>query len=291
MKTFLIKISAFLGIVLLIMGGIYVFNRYELNKAPQLGNTEVLVVGDSRLMTAINPDLIPHCTNTAQNSESYIISYYKLKYLLAHTPTVKKVILGFSYPSFSAYLDGIFKDDIATADVFNRIYPIMSLSDFHGLEVDWQKYYQVVFKNMLVYPHTNHHKYLGGFVKLKPGIERANLDGTIMRHYFDKDTNNIGISKVAHAYLDSILILTQQKNIELVLVNVPLHKDYLKRVPKNFIDYYDQTKKELESEHIRILDYGNLVLEDKYFKDYNHLDEDGANYITKIIARDIQALD
>jgi hypothetical protein len=288
MRGFIIRILSFMAIVLIIMAGNYFFNKTYLNIPPKLNDTEVLIIGDSRLMTGINPDLIPNCKNTAQNSESYLISYYKLKYLLAHQHGIKRVILSFSYPSFSAYLDGIFKGDVATLDVLNRIYPIMGLRDFNGVEVDEQKYYQVLFKNMLVYPHTNHHKYLGGFVKLKPGLERANLDGTIMRHYFDKDTNNIGISKVARAYLDSMIVLTQQKNVELVLVNVPLHKDYLKRIPKNFIDYYDQVKKELELKNVRILDYGGMVIDDKYFKDYNHLDEEGANYITEIIK---QALD
>ncbi len=288
MRAFISRILVFLGLVLLLMGGNFMFNRMQLKRAPLLTDTEVLVIGDSRLMTGINPALIPHCKNTAQNSESYIISYYKLKYLLAHNSGIKQVILSFSYPSFSAYLDGIFKGDVATADVLNRIYPIMGIADFHGVDLDVYKYYQVWFKNMMVYPHTNHHKYMGGFVKLQPGIQRANLDGTIMRHYFDKDTNNIGISKIAHQYLDSIVDLTKQKNVELILVNVPLHKDYLKRIPENFVEYYDGVKLELEAKHIKVLDYGHMIIEDKYFKDYNHLDEEGANLVTELIKADFR---
>lgn len=281
MKGFILKILVFCSIVGIIFAGNYVFNSIQLKKAPNLSSTRTLVIGDSRMMSAINPSLIENCTNAAQNSESYFVSYHKLKYLLKHTSGIKTVIIGFSYPSFSAYMDGIFKDDVATSDVLNRIYPIVSLNDFGKLEVDEEKYYQILFKNLLVYPHTNHHKYMGGFTPLKPGIPRANLEATIQRHYFDKDSNNIGISFCASQYLDSIIDLTRNYGAELILVNAPLHKDYLDRIPQNFVDYYEEVKKACIRRNIKVLDYGHDYFEDKLYKDYNHLSLEGANELTE----------
>ena len=287
MKKFISRIWIFFGVVSLLLLANFLFNSYQLKKAPNLHGAKTIIIGDSRIMTAINPDLIPNSVNIAQNSESYIITYYKLKYLLRHNKGVERVILGFSYPSFSAYLDHIFKNDMATLDVLNRIYPIMSIRDFHGLEVDEQKYYQVLFKNLCAYPHTNHHQYMGGFVKLQPGIERANLQSTIMRHYFDKDSNNIGISVCARQYLDSIITLTRDNHTELVLVNVPLHKDYLAKIPPNFIDYYNNAKDYYEQAGIKILDYSHIPLDNTYFKDYNHLSAEGADWVTQKIKEDL----
>lgn len=286
MKSFIVKILVFCSIVAVIFAGNFVFNSYQLLKAPKLVGTEVLVVGDSRMMSAINPDLIEHCTNAAQNSESYFISYHKLKYIFKFRTGIKKVIIGFSYPSFSAYLDGIFKDDVATSDVLNRIYPIVSLKDFGKLEVDKEKYYQILFKNLLVYPHTNHQKFMGGFTPLKAGIPRANLEATIQRHYFDKDTNNIGISFCASQYLDSIIDLTKANDVELILVNAPLHKDYLDLIPQNFVEYYERVKADCAAKNVKVLDYGHVLFQDWFYKDYNHLSLEGANELTEMVKKD-----
>ncbi len=286
MKKFIKHIVIFFLLVLVVFAFSGTFNYFQLKNTPSLGDTETLIVGDSRVMTAINPELIPNSKNIAQNSESYIISYYKLKFLLKNNTKVKKVILSFSYPSFSAYLDGIFKDDIATADVFGRIYPIMKPNDFGSLEIDKFKYYKVLFKQMFVYPHTNHYQYMGGFTRLKYGLDKADLEGVVQRHYFDKDSNNIGISSCASQYLDSIVELTKQNNIKLILVNIPFQKKYLEKVPSNFIEYYNLQKSRMLEKVVTVLDYGQIELPDTYFKDYNHLDLEGANYFTEMLKKD-----
>lgn len=288
MRKFIIRLSIFIGIIILILAFNFIFNSIQLSKEVSLNNTETLIIGDSRMMTGVNPEKINNSMNVAQNSESYIITYYKLKYLLTNNRNIKRILLGFSYPSFSGYMDRIFKNDIATADIFDRIYPIMNVNDFNGYSIDKKKYYQVYLKNILVYPHLNHSKYLGGFVKLKSGIESANINTTIQRHYYDKDSNNVGVSFIAPLYLDSIYQLTQKNNIDLVLVNLPLHIDYLNRVPNNFINYFNFIKSKCLHKNVTILDYGKLSFENKYFKDYNHLSEDGANEITEKIKNDLK---
>lgn len=288
MKKFIIKTTAFFITIVIVMGGNYIFNTSRLKQDLNLKDTKILLAGDSRIMTGIDPELIPQSKNIAQNSESYLITYYKLRRILDQQSQVKTIILGFSYPSFSAYLDGIFKNDIATSDVFNRIYPIMSPEDFGPISIDKEKYYLARFKNLLVYPHSDHQKYMGGFQKLKYGLDKADLNSVILRHYFDKDSVNIGISKYAYSYLDSIRTICEQKNIRLVLVNMPFHKDYLEKIPENFKRYYQDKKTFLEQKGQLILDYEKLPMEDQYFKDYNHLDYEGAIYFTNILIKDLE---
>jgi hypothetical protein len=261
----------------------FVFNSYFLKHSQFVSKAQTIVIGDSRMMTGIDPSLINNCINTAQNSESYFISYYKLKYILKHSKNVKKVILGFSYPSFSGYMDKIYKNDLATSDVLNRIYPIISIEDFGPLEVDKEKYYTILFRNMLVIPHINHEKFIGEYSPLPSGMQNANVNSTIKRHYFDKDSINSGISYINRSYLDSIINLTKSQNIDLYLVNLPLQKDYIQRIPENFISFYDQTKKELIDQNITILDFGNELIDDENFKDHVHLSSNGASLISKRI--------
>lgn len=287
MKEFIKKVILFLGCIMVIMLCNYFFNISRVNKKPVLTSTNLLIAGDSRVMTAINPDSIPNSRNIAQNSESYFLTYHKLKFILPANPQIKNLVIGFSYPSFSAYMDGLYYQDIATADIFSRFYPIMLPKDFAPLKIDESKYYQVYFKQMLLLPHLKHEQYLGEFTKLPYGLNKANLESVVKRHYFDKNNKNIGISKISTAYLDSIINYCNQQNIKLTLINIPFQKDYLKSVPQNFIDFYNSKKSELTSRGVRILDYSQLELDNKYFKDYNHLDLDGANYFTAQIKKEL----
>lgn len=287
MKEFIKKVSLFVACIIAIMLANYFFNISRVNKKPVLTNTNILIAGDSRVMTAINPDSIPNSRNIAQNSESYFLTYHKLKFILPVNPQIKKIVIGFSYPSFSAYMDGLYCDDIATADIFSRFYPLMLPKDFEPLKVDEAKYYQVYFKQMLLLPHLKHEQYLGEFTKLPYGLNKANLESVVKRHYFNKEGKNIGISKVSPAYLDSIITLCNNNKIELTLINIPFQKDYLKSVPPNFIEYYNTKKTELLGRGVRILDYSKMELDNNYFKDYNHLDLDGANYFTSQIKKEL----
>jgi hypothetical protein len=154
--------------------------------------------------------------------------------------------------------------------------------------VDETKYYQVYFKQMLLLPHLKHEQYLGEFTKLPYGLNKANLESVVKRHYFDKNNNNIGISRTSSAYLDSIIAYCKQQNINLTLVNIPFQKDYLRSVPNNYIVFYNSKKEELIKRGVRILDYSQMELDNKYFKDYNHLDLEGANYFTSLLKTEFE---
>lgn len=264
-----------------------IFNSWA---ARQLANVEIkstVIIGDSRIMTGLNPAFIDNSVNLAQNSESYFISYHKLKYLLDNYPKINRVVIGFSYPSFSAYLDNIFSNDVATSDVFDRIYSLVEPSDFGEIPFDKEKFRLIKFKNYFVYPHLNHHKFLGGYVKFQPALEEANLESTIKRHYYDDKEINIGVSHFSKLYLDSIIYECKLSNVDLVLVNLPFHKKYLENIPENFVNYYNEVYSELKDSHVTLLDYTDLHFADSCFKDYNHLSFIGADIISKRINDDL----
>ncbi|MCT4562523.1 MAG: hypothetical protein N4A41_14235 [Crocinitomicaceae bacterium] len=291
MKKLAQKIAVFIGLVILLFGFNYLYNSWAIKKPYDLGNCQNLIIGDSRVMTALNPELIPFSVNTAQNSESYFISYHKLKSLLATNTDVSNVILGFSYPSLSAYLDGIYDGDMATGDIMNRIYPIVQPTDFGNIPFDLEKYRLVWFRNMLVYPHNNHHKYVGGFESLEPNLANTDLMGIVNRHYYNKEGNFVGTSATCKAYLDSIIALTTSKNIDLYLINIPLQKEYTKKVPKEIVHYFEEVKKEVVLKGVHVLDYGSLPFVDKDFKDHNHLSKYGAAKISEIVKKDLLTSD
>jgi len=288
MKKFIYRVFFFFGIVVLVMTFNYTFNSYFLNKRHFVSNANTVIIGDSRMMTGLDPSLIDNCINTAQNSESYFISYFKLKYILKYSKNVKKIILGFSYPSLSAYMDNLYKNDFATGDVFNRIYPIISIKDFGFIPVDKERYYTIIFRNMFVLPQKNHEKFIGRFTALPTGMKTANVNTTIQRHYFDAKSKNCGVSEINRDYLDSIIMLIKENKIQMYLVNLPFHQQYLKKIPKNFIDFYNKTKEEVKSTDVHVLDYGNEKLDDSNFKDHVHLSSIGASLLSKRLNQDLK---
>ncbi|MCC7050394.1 MAG: hypothetical protein IT239_01265, partial [Bacteroidia bacterium] len=168
MKNFIKKCLWFFAFASMILLVNFFINRQFIKKIPVI-NTTTLIAGDSRVMTAINPKLFSSAINIAQNSESYLITYYKLKYLLPKNEKIKQVIIGFSYPSFSGYMDSLYSNDIATADIFSRIYPIITPKQLFPLKVDVWKYYSVYLKNNLLYPKVNQYPFMGSFTELKYG--------------------------------------------------------------------------------------------------------------------------
>lgn len=278
----------FMGLIGVIFGLNYMYNSWAIEQPVHFGKCKNLIIGDSRIMTALDPAFIPNSVNTAQNSESYFISYHKLKSLLATNKQIKKVLLGFSYPSLSAYLDGIYKGDMATGDILNRIYPIVQPADFGNIPYDLEKYQLIWFRNMLVYPHNNHHKYIGGYERLEPNLANTDLTGIVNRHYYTEKKEFVGTSAICKAYLDSIIDLTKQKDISLYLINVPLQKDYTKQVPSEIKNYFDQVKEQVLAKGVTVLDYGKLPFEDQDFKDHNHLSRFGAEKISRMIKEDIK---
>jgi hypothetical protein len=94
----LVFIALFIAILELI--------NYEIAIAQRLDpSITKIFIGDSHMEKAINDSLLENSVNLAQSSESLYFSYYKLKILLEHNPTIKDVYLGFSYHSVSSYYD------------------------------------------------------------------------------------------------------------------------------------------------------------------------------------------
>ena len=73
----------------------------------------------------------------------------------------------------------------------------------------------------------------------------------------------------------------------MILVNAPLHKDYLDKIPQNFVDYFEKVKADAMAKGVKVLDYGHVPFDDKMYKDYNHLSLEGADSLTKMVKREI----
>ncbi len=249
---------------------------------PVILTGRTLIMGDSHLRTSVDPEILPSSSNVCSGAESYIMTYYKLIKLLNDNPQINRVFLAFSYNNFSAYQD-LRLIGSQSKSQFIRYYEILPIDFPNKLDVNKSKFYNTYISELALYPNFFESKYLGGFKRHEPGLQRADLMETINKHYYPEG-DFVGISKYAEPYLDSIIQLTKRKKIQLNLLAAPLHSAYRDKVPEEIKDYFQEVKSKLKEEQISVLDFIDEPFADSLFKDYDHLSYEGSQLFTKYLS-------
>jgi len=245
----------------------------------------VLIVGDSHLNTSLNPDQFASASNICMGGEAYILTFYKLKKAIEDNGQIDHVLCGFSYNNFSAYRDARLTGEKSKSQ-FSKYYPVLPLDLPEKIVVNETKFYHTFLRELTLYPNFSPPPYLGGFVKYPYELDKANLKETIRKHYY---TNGpfIGISPYTEQFLDSIVSFTTEKNIELTLVSAPLHREYRSRIPEEIKTAFNKTKLRMTRKGILVLDFLDISYNDTLFKDYDHLNYEGAQIFTELIKKEI----
>ena len=281
MASFIKNITLFCGLVGLFFTINFMINYHRLTDPAKLEGS-ILIMGDSHLKTALDPSVLPESSNVCSGAESYVMTFYKLKKLIRENPQINEIFLSFSYNNFSAYQELRLNGSKAKSQ-FIRYYEILPFDLPEQIEINDSKFYHTYIRELALYPNYFESKYLGGFEKHEPGIERSDLTETINKHYYPEG-EFVGISTYARAYLDSIAQFTKSKEILLTLVAAPLHDAYREKVPTEIQAHYSEVKSAMEEQGIPVLDFIDLPLDDVFFKDYDHLNYEGAKQFTARIS-------
>jgi len=289
MKRLLLRCLAFFGMfAVLVLLPNYLINQYRIARdIPQLANTRVLVVGDSHAMCDINPDLIEGCKNISLPAEPYVMTYNKLKALLPRNRGIEIVILTFSFHSLSAFNDWKFYDERWADYLLDVTYPIMSLNDLRDLPVSYRRFFHSRLRNLFLFPRKDHHpRYFfvdfDGHAKGEPTLETGDVAEVIARHY-SYNGEPAGISQVAIAALDAMVHLAKACNCKLILVQTPLHRQYLVRIPEGIRRAHSRVAERIAGMGVPILDFSEYRFEDEYYMDYDHLNRSGAAIFTGML--------
>ncbi len=308
MKYFLVKLMIFISLLSIFSLLCYQFNSYLISNTPYQTPplTTKLILGDSHINCAIDPQIIGNSVNIAMNAEPYIISYYKLAYLLPHNPSIRTLIVGFSPHNLSAFNDIKLKDKRWAKNMFDRYYPLISYPKLQQLPIDYNKYIGR-FAHHYLLPNGNYlknyyltkrqtttainHPYIGYYPQSNGSIMKSSsLKKIIHRHYYSpQDTSKfIGISSTSKVYLEKIIALCQQKNIQVVLVNAPVHPSYFQNIPSSIQHYFEDLKTELVSlPNVNLKDYGQMPLTLPDFLDYDHVNSLGAASVSKRLKQEM----
>jgi len=288
MNKFLLNVTLFSVGLLACFTAMYAINTVTSTlNAPRV-ESEILIVGDSHTERSLNPGLFPSAQNISQGAEPYYVTFWKLKELLPRS-SVETVLLGFAHHNLSTFNDRKLIDDTWSSGLFGRVYTIAEIDSLQGIEVDRSGFFRTKFRNMCLYPKWNHDGYMGRYFN-EDVSDLTDPETPIARHFF-QNGGNAGVSGAELAFLDSIVALSARENVELILVTSPVHDSYYERIPDNFVAGFDEKKRELEANGIRVLDYSRLDVSNDEFFNTDHLNETGAKRFSPLVRERIAAIE
>ena len=285
MKRFIKRLILFFAfpLVILLLG--YVIALKKVNSYQPQKNIIICYIGDSHIQKAIDDKLIPNSKNFGKSAEQYLHSYYKIKLLLKDNPQIKKIYLGFSYHNLSAYSDE-FTDGEKTAFVGTKYFFLLPAEEQFKMLKSAKENRNILLKNLvkeLVNSNIKKTKDLEfiGFYQNKFNNSKADVKSINkrVRQHFYKDNKIIPFSQKNIYYLKKIIELCKEKNLELTIINSPLHPIYKSKIPAKYTNFYmDFCKKN----QLNVLDLSEMKLaEDCYIFDGDHVSAKGSEIVTK----------
>lgn len=290
MKYFIFKILGFLAIPLCYLCINSIINYYFIctNQSILIEDKSVLIAGGSSPQKSLNPKYFGDAQNIAQPAEPYILTFWKLKRIF-NTYTPDTLILGFGPYNIAKFNDFKFSTNEWSGELFKRSYLIENFNEIDNrIPVDYSIFYKTVIKQIAFYPQRNHIKFIGEYSN-NTESDISSWKAAIKRHYF-LNKKELGFSNIAISYLDSIKNLCNSKQIKLVLVSSPVHKNYLENIPKPIWDKYLELIKSYKKKHL-VIDKTSTKYPDSLFLDATHLNEYGATRFTNEIIKEINNTD
>ena len=90
------------------------------------------------------------------------------------------------------------------------------------------------------------------------------------------------------SYLKEIAELCKRKQVELVVVTMPVTKAYNERKSEEYNNFREVLKEQAKKENFKYLDYTDSPnFLDQHFKDSDHLNVFGAEFLTKNIQQQL----
>jgi hypothetical protein len=293
MKKFLIRISTFALPLIIFPLLIFNIDQYIIKSYFQ-SNGDIIIFGDSHTETGINDDINNQLNNISQSSETYFLSYYKLKKILKKNKP-SKIIISFSPHNLTFYQDekmfGLngsqrYKDlypkyflcldreaikqinknsNIINFDIFNPVFKINTKSILKGSNA-----------------------YIGEFREsLKSNLDTLIINKRVRAHYYNDRNNIYSISRLQIDYLKKINELCSMNNIDFYILNLPVYYVYKLQIPPVFVDSYNTVINELRDNGAQILDYSFINIPNNGFGDGDHLNTIGAKIITDKLIQDL----
>ncbi|MDD2477053.1 MAG: hypothetical protein PHI32_14245 [Dysgonamonadaceae bacterium] len=229
-------------------------------------NVSEVYLGDSRVRYAIDDRMLDNSLNLGNSSESTYFSYFKLKQILKSSPSIRTVYLGFSYHNISSYYDQFIFGQYSHSISPNYFF-ILPLSEQYRM-IKWNFKRLPFFlisilksgmknwfrKDILESRFSNQH--------INKAVNSRIIDERLKLQYYSNEELN-SFSSLNSEYFNKIVDLCNVHQVELIILNTPMHHYYQAHVPQKFIDEYNSIT---DSHNLRIIDLSSIELPENGFQ-------------------------
>jgi hypothetical protein len=289
MKKFILDLSRFivvpLAVFLLAMLVIYVHDNLTLANYKTAPGITSVFVGDSHVQLAINDRLYSGGINLSQQSESYKYSFFKMQTILKNNPSIKKMYLGFGYHSLSSYYDDYISGKYSKF-ISPRYFFILPTDEKMLVLKQNRTQLPELFKNIIsnsvetLFAKNRHALFLGHYENDFHAVSavKESMDHRLSKQFYE-DGKVRDFSETNLYYLYRLIDLCKKEHIELFILNTPLHPYYKSKIPRKFIEKYDEVVRE---KNLKVIQFDHLRLTDSCFiPDGDHVSEKGAAITTR----------
>ena len=284
MKRYIKQILISLGAMGAFFLMCFFLNRYLETQMTLDLEGDILIMGESHVRAGLDPKFIDGSVNVAQPAETTFLTYHKLKKIIEKTnKQFERVLLGIGHNTISGINDIKYTDDQYAYEFILRSYTLMGREKLKEVSYDWRTYIKVILKQMLLFPHANHDTYIGDFFPRVANFENSTAETQINKHYYDAHDKRFPISDQSITYLDSIIDFCASNSIDLTLIYMPHHEDYLEALPDDVVSRFDRMIANIELSGARWIDLRNLKIADSDFANHDHLSAAGAERVSRHI--------
>ena len=291
MRLFLRYISRFLIFFFTIFLFIVIGNYWLIKLTPINfpSKKNILVLGDSAPECAINDKIFKKSVNFSAPAESYYYSYLKLKKILETKQAVDTVLLSFS--PHNIFDNTWFASQSNIQHNFCRYYPFMSRNDFRFLLESHPK--SVIYslrpialqflKNIFRRVLGDNVLQIGGFTsldldRLEDALQSLKAGKAIKDFRLPKDLYPTNVEIV---YLNKILQLCNEKQVKLILINLPKRVELLRHKRYGMEEF--QKVYNTEFSQLDYFDFSSFSMEDEMYADLLHLNKKGSSYFSNFL--------
>ncbi|WP_116127862.1 hypothetical protein [Lewinella sp. IMCC34183] len=290
MHTFIRKVGVFGAVALLYFTFCFCYNLYSVSygKDSRVDRSSVLIVGDSHARYGIDPARFSSADNVAQSSEPLAATFWKLEKLL---PMVRPqtVIATLAMHNVSGYNDVNFLESPRQSVHFRRLHSILNYRELaSNFSVDYKNLSRTLFEEMVLLPSTHHHAYIGTFEN-KYGTRTLDPGVTIAKHFYDHGQVSHE-SPTMFSYLDSIINLCAEYDVQLYFVRTPEHENYRSRIPAYFAGVERKLTNKLAQRSVPYLNFSSIDLPESNYYDVDHLNARGATVFTDTLLARIHSI-
>ena len=250
-----------------------------------------LLVGDSHPAHAIDPDIVSDLTNLSRDGDGYFYINMKVRTLIDANPQIDTLILAYSFIDVTLKRDAWFRDQVVLRSKTTKRFFLFNMQDLW--DVVKTDPVEVLVNLPQSIPHSlmnprRGKTVLGGYSKLtsvrnvgeklvlNPLAEEEEEKGGGL---FDEEPK----FSVDHVYyLHEIYKYCESKNVQLVLLNLPL----LPYRVVGFAPYKPQyLKVAAELENAILIDHSAFYIPDSGFADANHLNALGSKIYSEYLEK------